>query len=70
MLAERLFLVRFGPMLGGRVVVLRVVVAAAVNRCATNSNVNTMTAADCTLFMSAKPEPFVGTRLFISTGEV
>ena len=68
MLAERLFSVRFGSMLGGRVVVLRVVVAV-VNRYATNSNVNTMTTADCTLVMSAKAEPFVGTRLFISTGE-
>jgi len=50
------------------VVVLRVVVAA-VNRYATNSNVKTTTAANCTLVMSAKAEPFVGTRLFVSTGE-
>jgi len=42
MLAERLFSIRFGAMLGGRVVV------AAVNPYATNSKVNTMTAADCT----------------------
>lgn len=45
------------------------VVMAAVNRYTTNSNVKTMTAADCTLVTSAKAEPFAGTRLFISTGE-
>jgi putative copper export protein len=55
-------------MLDGRVVVVGVVVAA-VNRYATNSKVNTMTAADCTLVMSAKAETLVGARLFISTGE-
>jgi hypothetical protein len=63
-LAERLFSIRFGSMLGGRVVVV-----AAVNRYPTNSKVNTMVAVDCTLVMSAKTEPLVGTRLFISTGE-
>jgi hypothetical protein len=67
-LAERLFSIRFGSMLEGRVVVVGVVVAA-VSRYATNSNVNTMTVADCSLVMSAKAETFVGTRLFISTGE-
>ena len=67
-LAERLFSIRFGSMLERGVVVVGVVVAA-VSRYATNSNVNTMTAADCTLVMSAKAEPFVGTRLLISTGE-
>jgi citrate lyase alpha subunit len=59
-LAQLLFSVRFGSMLGARVVVVEVVVASG-NRYATNFNVNTMTAADCTLVMSATAEPFVGT---------
>jgi hypothetical protein len=55
-LAERLFSIRFGSMMGGRVVVVVVgVVVAAVNHYTTNSNVNTMTAADCTWLCRRMP---------------